>query len=188
MRFLKITILGGVLFLIPVIVLVVLLGKAVELMLAVAEPLAKYVPIDSIADVAIGNILAVIFLMLLCFIAGLIARTRPAQKLAGRIESGVLDKIPGYTLIKGMATNLSEEHTASLRSVLVTQDGVERLGLEVERVADERVAVLFPDVPNPWSGSVEIIAAAHVKLLDASVKDIFKIAEQLGRGTGRVLM
>ena len=48
MKFLKTTIVGGLLFLVPVVAVVVVIGKALNFMEAVAEPVAKVLPIDSL--------------------------------------------------------------------------------------------------------------------------------------------
>ena len=57
-HFIKTTIIGGLLFLVPVGVLVIVLAKVVDLMLLVAEPMADLVPLDSVAGVALANIIA----------------------------------------------------------------------------------------------------------------------------------
>lgn len=57
-QFFKTTIIGGLLFLVPVGVLIIVLAKVVDLMLLVAEPLADLIPLDSVAGVALANIMA----------------------------------------------------------------------------------------------------------------------------------
>ena len=52
-NFFKTTIIGGLIFLIPIVVLSVILGKALKIMMVVAEPLDKLIPIESIGGVAL---------------------------------------------------------------------------------------------------------------------------------------
>ena len=59
-QFFKTTIIGGLLFLVPVGVLIIVLAKVVDLMLLVAEPLADLIPLDSVAGVALANIIAAV--------------------------------------------------------------------------------------------------------------------------------
>ena len=75
MNFLKTTLVGGLVFLVPIIVVVAILGKAFGLMAALAAPLATWIPIDSIGGVALANLLAVAAIVVLCFVAGLVARS-----------------------------------------------------------------------------------------------------------------
>ena len=82
MKFLKTTIVGGLLFLVPVVAVVVIIGKALSFMEAVAEPVARFLPIDSLGGVAIVNVVAAVIVLLVSFLAGLLARTKPARKFA----------------------------------------------------------------------------------------------------------
>ena len=86
-HFIKTTIIGGLLFLVPVGVLIIVLAKVVELMLMVAEPLADFIPVDSVAGVAVANIVAAIILVLICFVAGMIARRTVVSSIVEDLES-----------------------------------------------------------------------------------------------------
>ena len=69
-RFVKTTVIGGLLFLVPVVVLILVLNEARELMLMVADPLADWFPVESVGGVALANVIAVVALLLVCFVAG----------------------------------------------------------------------------------------------------------------------
>ena len=171
----------------PVVVIVLVIAQAVELMLAIAEPMADVIPVESIGGIALANLIAAIMLVILCFLAGLLARTGPARKLVESAESAVLQIIPGYSLLKGLTSALSPERTAHMKPVLVSRGHTSRIGLEVERTDDDRVVVYFPGSPNAWSGVVEIAGAGKVVPLDESITSVFSHAEGLGRGTVGIL-
>jgi len=114
MNFLKTTVIGGLIFLVPMVVLGLVIGKAISVMLVIAEPMAGILPVDSVGGIAIVNVIALAIVVLVCFLAGLVARTGFAQKLADTAESTILQKIPGYTLIKGLATALSPDENVGL--------------------------------------------------------------------------
>ena len=73
---LKTTIIGGVVFLVPVIIIAAIIGKAFEIMKTVAHPLSALVPIDTVGKIAIVNLIAILLIVLVCFLAGHAARTR----------------------------------------------------------------------------------------------------------------
>ena len=58
MNFIKTTTIGGIVFMVPIIIIIVILGKAFELMLKVAQPIDKLIPIESIGGIAFANLLA----------------------------------------------------------------------------------------------------------------------------------
>ena len=50
------TVIGGIVFLVPIIVCIVILGKAFEIMRKLAAPLAHALPIDSVAGCCSGRL------------------------------------------------------------------------------------------------------------------------------------
>lgn len=187
MKFLKTTIIGGLLFLVPVVAVVVVVGKALNLMKTVAEPVAKVLPIDSFGGVAIVNILAAIIVLLISFLAGLLARTSAAKKFAGAIESALLSKIPGYTLVKGVTDKITSPDTEGIHSILVSLGSSSRVAIEMERVSKDRVVVYIPSSPNPWTGEVLVVNANQVERLDRPITTVIDHVEQLGGGSSRYL-
>lgn len=187
MKFLKTTVVGGLVFLIPLVVLILLLDEAIGVVLVVAEPMAGFLPVDSIGGIALVNVIAALIVILVCFAAGLVARSGPAQRLIGAAESAVLQKVPGYTFMKGITSTLSPDKNADLKAALVSLGNMERIGLEVERSDDNRVVVYFPGSPNAWSGIVQIVPADQVKPIEVSMMSVMQCAEQLGRGTNQLL-
>jgi len=60
MKFIKTTIIGGLVFMVPVVIVVVIAGKALEIMMLVAKPLGNLIPVDAIGGVAVANVLALL--------------------------------------------------------------------------------------------------------------------------------
>ena len=128
MKFIKTTIIGGLVFMVPVVIVVVIAGKALEIMMLVAKPLGNLIPIDSIGGVAVANVLALLGLGLLCFVAGLIARSEMAMKVYRSLDSALL-AIPGYAFVRGFTDSMtsSQETAKSLLPVLVRFDDNEQI-------------------------------------------------------------
>ena len=187
MNFLKTTVIGGLVFLVPLVVLGLIIIKAIGFMLVIAEPMARFLPVDSIGGIALINVVALLIVLLICFLAGLVARSERAQKLVNAAEDKILQRIPGYTMIKGVKTALKPDDDTDLRPVLVSFSSSARLGLEVERVGENRSVVYFPESPNAWSGIVKIVPVDRVRYVDIPVMSVIEHAEQLGHGTGKLL-
>lgn len=183
MSFIKTTIVGGLLFLVPVVVVILVVGEALTLMMAVAGPMAGALPIDSLGGVAMANIVAALLILLVCFAAGLVARTSTAQRFARSLEDSILQKIPGYSLVRGITSSLSTENVEGMRVVLVSLGYSSRVGVEIERVGSERVVVYFPGAPNAWAGEVHVVEAQQVERLDCPLTTFIDHAERLGRGS-----
>jgi uncharacterized membrane protein len=186
-QFIKTTVLGGLVFLVPVVVLIIVLAKAAGFMMMVAEPLAAWIPIDNIGGVAVANVFAIVSVLLVCFLAGLVARATLLRTTIEGLESKVLSKVPGYVIVKGMLSGLQQNDTHKLFPVLATFSDAARIGLEIERLDDGRIVVMVPTAPNPWSGKVHIMAREQVQRIDLPMTAYMENVERFGQGTGDLL-
>ena len=100
LQFLKTTVYGGILFLVPIVIFIAIMGKALQITNKLAIPIAGLLGIDKIIGIAFAELLSIGILVLICFIAGLVAKTPRAKKFAQYIETNVLEKIPAYELLK----------------------------------------------------------------------------------------
>ena len=184
MKFIKTTIIGGLVFMVPVVIVAVVVGKAIEIMTLVAKPMGNRIPVDSIGGVAVGNLLALLGLALLCFVTGLIAKSKTAKKVYRSLDSTLL-AIPGYAFVKGFTDSMtnSQETAKFLIPVFVRFDDHEQLGFEVERLKHGKVVVYLPGAPNPWSGSVVYFSEDRVKQLDMTMAQAINNVRYLGRGS-----
>ncbi|MGB5238694.1 MAG: DUF502 domain-containing protein [Flavobacteriaceae bacterium] len=187
-KFIKTTVIGGLLFLVPVVVLIVILIQAYGLMLKVAQPLEELIPIDEIGGVAIANIIVILLILLICFIAGLLATGGLFKRIQHNLEHKLLLKIPGYGFIKGITNSMKKGQEASehFLPVLIHFEEFEQIGFEIERAKSGKVVVYLPGSPNPWSGVIIYLDAERVESIDISVPDAISHMEQLGMGSDKI--
>ncbi|MBN1466585.1 hypothetical protein JXA02_12570, partial [candidate division KSB1 bacterium] len=81
LKFINTTILGGILFLAPIVLLVFILGKALAIAHKLLDPVVLRIPFKSIIGLPTPVLLAILFLVLFCFSAGLLARLAFAKKM-----------------------------------------------------------------------------------------------------------
>ena len=105
-RFVGTTILGGVLLLIPIVVLGFVLSKAFVVLRRGLKPLTALVPDALGSGPTMTAILTIVLLALACFLAGLVAQTLLAQKVVNGLEAAVLSKLPGYEYLKEAGTSV----------------------------------------------------------------------------------
>ena len=115
-EFLKNTIVGGAVFLLPVALVGFILSRALRLTKGVAEPLAKGLQLDqlgSVAGMGAAAILSVLMLVLVSFAAGFAARTAVGRRITRWSENSLLGSLPQYHLMKSMAEGLAHLESAS---------------------------------------------------------------------------
>jgi uncharacterized membrane protein len=181
------TLIGGVAFLIPVVVVGVVIGKAIGWIRRLTDPVVRAMP-NVVDHVFLASVVALVVLLGLCFAAGLVARTGPAQRLVVRLESQVLSRIPFYTALKTRAEAfLQAEQVGGLRPVILRLDDAWQFAFEVERVEEGHVAVFVPGAPDPWSGDLLVVEAARVSTLDLSIPIVERLCHRMGQGTAEAL-
>jgi uncharacterized membrane protein len=173
---------------VPIIVLVAILGKAHAISSRIVTPLAERLAFDSIIGVSAPRFLAIALIVLFCFITGLLARTSRARRLQDRLEGTILSRIPGYTLIKGIAESVAGTDRATIRqAVLVRIEDAWQIGLLVDRVEPGHVAVFVPGAPDPKSGSVYFLTEDRIKNVDLSLTSALDCVRGAGKGSGAML-
>lgn len=185
MKTLKTTILGGLLFLVPLVVLIFILSKAFEFSRAIAVPMGRVFPMDRIAGVALADILALGLILAISYLAGLAARGKVLVKPVARIERFLISVVPGYAVLKSTLTGLMGDNSAEslLQPVLIRLDDVHQIAFEVERL-DDRSVVFLPGAPSAWSGSSVIVDAHRITYLSVPPHQVTGLLRVLGRGTG----
>ena len=185
---LRVTVVGGALFLAPFIVLIIILGKAVQLLRIVTVPVAERLPYESLLGLKTPGIIAFVLLVGVCFFAGLFAQSRMAKQMVGWLEATLLSNLPGYSFMK----NLGEEAAGTKQegkndAVIVKFDDAWQIGFLVEHISEGRVVVFIPDVPNPWTGGSFIFEEDRVKPLNVPSIAAVKSLRKLGEGTGELV-
>ncbi len=187
-RILRTTIVGGIFFLIPFVVIIIVFSKAVRILRVITAPVAEHIPIKSALGMETPRILAIVLLIVFCFLAGLIARTRLARKLVGWLEANLLSNIPGYSFIKKIGEEAAGAIPAgSHEVVLVCFDDAWQIGFLMERISDGQVVVFIPDSPTPWAGGVFILSEDRIKPLNVPSTAAIKSLQRYGEGTGAIV-
>ena len=108
-EFTKTTLIGGVLIILPIYVAVLLLAKAVNGLMALLAPVTAQIP----AGVQFRQIIAILVLIAICFVVGLVVRTGPGLRAKNAFERAVLEKLAGYTFLRGLIVEELERRHAN---------------------------------------------------------------------------
>lgn len=205
---LKTTAIGGIFFLLPLIVVGALVGQTLQIVWAVAQAVHKYLPVKSPAGYSLLLSAAILVLLLLCFAAGVAAKRSIGKRFTESVEKYLLMLFPRYAIFKEQLTgNIGGEVLHNqLKPVLLSMPEGKRLGMEVERSefsetpsnTDQNIAkniaknigwatVFLPGSPDPWSGTVVIVELSRVQRLEIPFTEAIATVEQLGRGSLRLI-
>lgn len=176
------TLIGGVIFLLPLMVLGFLVGQIAPYAYALFKAESENPHFDSPWAYAVAVAITVLGLLLLCMLAGLAAQVSIGRKLAGKFEKNLTLLFPRYAIFKDqLAGNLGGEYAAErLIPVTIPYLTGQRVGFEIER-DNTRVVVYLPGSPDPWTGEFVLFPPTDVTRFEAPTADLLSCYEKLGR-------
>lgn len=188
MKFIKSTLIGGIFFLIPLAALVMILGKVFTFFVNLTAPFKHWWPLDRVLGIAIADLIAVAIIIALCFLAGLFAHSKTAANFVSSLESRFLDNIPGYAFLKSMTGSVTgKEQETAMTPILARFDDASQVAFKIESLPDGRAIVYIPGAPDPWAGSLMVMAADRVEPLECSLQQAVKNIRGLGARSGELL-
>ncbi len=181
--FLKTTILGGLLVLVPAVAALLIIARVLGMLHGVLSPIAGNLPGGPI--VREGAAAAII--LGVCFLSGLVVRTAIGDRLRGAIERR-LALIPGYTLARSLARRVAGEEEGSTFQVALAE--IEEAlvpAFIVEEHEDGSFTVFVPSVPTPAAGAIYILPPERVHRVDVPFRKAVTCLTRFGEGTGELL-
>ena len=106
-EFTKTTLIGGVLVILPVWISTLLLLKAIGGIFSLLSPVTAALP----PTMALRQLVSLLIVVVACFIAGLVVRTGPGLRAKSVLDRYLLERIPGYTLLRGLAGRITAMRT-----------------------------------------------------------------------------
>ena len=183
-EFTKTTLIGGVLVLIPIYLSVLLLLKALGGIVSLVAPITVGLP----ESLPLREVIAMLLLIAACFACGVAVRTGSGLRAKNAIERGILEKIPGYSLIRGLAGRIAgNEDEQTFTVVLAEIEDALVPAFLVEECDDEHCAIFVPSVPTPAAGAIYIIAKSRVHVVDVPFTRAVSVISKWGAGSRELL-
>jgi uncharacterized membrane protein len=186
--FIKTTLIGGLFFIIPITLVIFFVEKGLGIFRRIVAPISDHISFTLFGGELASRIIAFLILILICFLAGFLAKTTKATQLKDWIEDNILSMLPGYSLIKGMSETAAGLDSNNLKEVvLVDIEEVWQIGFLMERIDKDLNAVFIPGAPNPMSGNVVFVKWDRLKELDIKGLNAMKISRKLGIDSDKIL-
>ncbi|WZP00520.1 hypothetical protein EP7_002165 [Isosphaeraceae bacterium EP7] len=184
-RFLLITLVRGVLFLVPIVIIAILGRDGYQIFRRIFQPVARLLPEERFFGILSEDLVTIFAIVLVFLIAGLFVGTRRGRLWSDYLERGVLYRLPGYLLVRGAASRFPGLHVdPPVSPALVATDEGWAFALLVERLPTGYCTVFLPDAPSPTSGAVRIVEASRVHMIDTSMLGLLGCLTRSGVGAG----
>ncbi len=188
--FLKVTILGGIVVLLPIAIFVLLIKWLVGLITDAIDPLSNIISDGlGLADY-VADIIVVVLVVILVFLLGMIVKTRFGTFMHTFVEARILKRAPGYSIIRESVVQLlGNERPAFSQVALARICGDDTLvtAFIVETHADGRYTIFVPQGPNPMSGNVYHVNKECVHLVDTPASEAIRSIISCGAGSAGLI-
>ena len=170
----------GALIVVPVYLAILLLLKAAKSVIGIVHPIAKLLPPWFPA----ADVLSILLVLIVCFLIGALVHTAIGRAAKKSIEMSVLERIPGYELLRTLGQRATgQSGTSAWQPALVEIEEALVPGFIVESIDDELLTVFVPSAPTPFAGAVYIIERRRVHPLDVPFTQAIKSISRWGTGS-----
>ena len=187
-EFLKTSLLGGVVVILPVAILVSVTVWVFNLMSGWISPLTRLLTKDLQVYQFIAESFAIVVILAACFSVGVLVRTRLGDILYRLLETRILKLAPGYSMIKETVSHLIGNHKESpFSSVALAQifcNSTMVTCFITDTHADGSFTVFVPTGPNPTSGLIYHLEGKYVYPVDVPVQDAMRSVISVPFGDG----
>lgn len=188
--FIKTAILGGLAVILPSVILLLLLRWLFRWITGIIQPLTDLLISKGQFQEIIADFLAIAIILTICFVVGLIVRTKTGQFIQNNLEEKILQLAPGYPTIKAVVMQFIGKKESPLSSVALVQPFENKTLLTAfitETHEDGRYTVFVPTGPNPTSGFIFHLQPELVHPVNIPVDEVIKSIIGCGMGSKGLL-
>jgi uncharacterized membrane protein len=180
-HFLKTSLLGGVVVILPVAILVSVTVWVFDLVASWIQPITNIVIKDTQTNEFIAESFVIILIMATCFFVGVLVRTRLGGFFYSLVETRILRLAPGYSMIKETVLQLfGSRKDSPFSSVALAQifcNSTLATCFITDTHEDGSFTVFVPTGPNPTSGLIYHLEGKYVHPVAIPVQDAMRSME-----------
>jgi uncharacterized membrane protein len=188
-NFIKTSLLGGVSVILPAALSLFIFKWLINIITDFIQPLTNLIVFKSHLQEFIATAVVIFIILTVCFVVGVIVRTRGGKFIQEGLENRILKIAPGYSIIKETVMQFVGRKKATFSSVALVQpyeNDTLMTGFVTDKHADGLYSVFVPTGPNPTTGYIFHLKRQYVHPVDVSIEEAIKIVISCGVGSGKL--
>ena len=183
MQFIKSRLLTGLYVLLPLMLLWLGLREIGGLLADMADPIADMFPSTYFDDVKWPGVMAALLITIASIVIGIAAKLKVMALLGHKIETGILNKIPMYKMLKIISSSLVQADTSGVAAAIIKDGAGGGDPCYVMEEHDSGLAtVLLPWSPASFAGSIKVVPKSQLEYLNCSVDEYSRSISFMGVG------
>ncbi|WP_039804340.1 DUF502 domain-containing protein [Azotobacter chroococcum] len=172
-------VIGGLLVVVPIYLAVLVLLKGMKSVGQLVRPFTQLLPDWFPAEQA----LSLLVVLMICFLIGVVLRTRLGQVARKQVEKGFFERIPGYSLFRSLTQQVAGDNRQNVwKPALVEIEDALVPAFVIEEFKDGRYTIFVPSIPTPFAGAVYVLDGKRVHPLDVPFTEALKVVSRWGSG------
>ena len=183
MQFIKSRLLTGLYVLLPLMLLWLGLREIGGLLADMADPIADMFPSTYFDDVKWPGVMAALLITIASIVIGIAAKLKVMALLGHKIETGILNKIPMYKMLKIISSSLVQADTSGVAAAIIKDGAGGGDPCYVMEEHDSGLAtVLLPWSPASFAGSIKVVPKSQLEYLNCSIDEYSRSISFMGVG------
>ena len=188
--FFKTSLLGGVVVILPVVILTFVFTWVFDFVTNRIQPLTNVVIKQYEIPEIFADVFVIFIIIMVCFTVGVFVTTKLGKFVYRSIENRILKAAPGYSLIKETIVHILGEKESPFSTVALARIfGNETLvsSFVTDKHADGSFTVFVPTGPNPTSGNIFHLKGEYVHPVDIPVEEVMRSIISCGAGSKKLI-
>ncbi len=188
--FVKTSLLGGFIVVLPLAISIVVLSWLFRFILGFVQPITYLIIFASNISEFLAQLISITIILVGCFSLGVAVRTSLGKYIFQGIEDYLLQKIPGYRVIKETTFQIIGKDRTMFTSVaLVNMFGTDTMATAfiTDEHPDGSFTVFVPTGPNPTSGFMYHMKKEHVHKIDFPLDEAMRTVISCGSGSKKLM-
>ena len=188
--FIKTSILGGVAVILPAILLVLFFRWVFNWVTDIIQPLTNLMIAKGHYQEMVADIMVIAIILTICFVVGVVVKTKAGQFIQNNLESRILHMAPGYPTIKSIVMQFIGKKESPFSSVALVrpfENDTLLTAFITDKHQDGRYTVFVPTGPNPTSGFIFHLQRELVHPVNVSAEEALKSVISCGAGSANLI-
>lgn len=185
------TFFAGLLFLLPLLIVLVLVTKVWGYLTGFSARIAAIFGLKTIMGVPSETVVTTIGIILFCLLCGFLVRIALFKSFSNYIDRKLLKTIPVYGVYREMAYQKVEKKEEILPYngvVLFINGSTKQPGFLVEKLANGNCVIFLPSGGNPKEGNVLVVDQSEIEIIDSiEMKPVQTALSNRGIGLAKAL-
>lgn len=173
---------GLLLFLFPIMVIIFVIEKAIEITSVIITPFKHLFPTQKVFGIGIISLFIFSLILFICYLVGAIATHKKVEPILNTLDEVLSTMIPTYHIIKTKANDTAINNEENWKSILVADNNDWIIAFEIDEQSNNHSIVYFPSLPDSKIGKIKIIEKSKIKYLNVPVKSILNSLKKYGKG------